>query len=55
MHRHGVPGDPPALVPYLADLTAAALHSWNAHVPDPSLLIRVTPARSADLDHVGRG
>ena len=42
MRQHGVPGDPPALAPYLADLTAAALHSWNAHVPDPSLLTRVT-------------
>lgn len=41
MSEHGVDADPAAIAPYLADLTAAALHSWSAHIPDPSLLARV--------------
>ncbi len=40
MRNHRVPDHPAAIAPYLADLTAAALHSWSPHLPDPSLLTR---------------
>jgi pimeloyl-ACP methyl ester carboxylesterase len=41
MRQHGTSADPAAAAPYVAGMTAAALHSWNAHIGDPSLLVRV--------------
>ncbi len=42
MRRHGLdPSCVPATAPYVATMTAAALHSWSAHAPDPSLLVRL--------------
>ena len=41
MARHGAAdGGMPAAAPYVAGMTAAALHSWNPYVPNPSLLVR---------------
>jgi pimeloyl-ACP methyl ester carboxylesterase len=42
MAAHEAPDEPPMVAAYTTTMTAAALHSWNAHVPDPSLLVRAT-------------
>ncbi len=41
MRSHGASEEDAATAPYVAGMTAAALHSWNAHVHDPSLLARL--------------
>lgn len=40
MARHGAPAGRAASAAYVAGLTAAALSSWSAHTPDPSLQAR---------------
>jgi pimeloyl-ACP methyl ester carboxylesterase len=40
MARHRAGAGRAAAAPYVAGLTAAALHSWSPATPDPSLLVR---------------